>query len=369
MSERDEKPLHERVGILGGIRQPVRSWFFDGLDRALRTEDGRTIVRRAVLSPVRPEDPALAGLQARPTGYTDLGRAPEAARTARRGDLVFVTARFRSGSTLLWNLFRNLDGCTSYYEPLNERRWFDGERRGSRTDPTHQGVTDYWREYEGLEELGRLWRPEWHERDLLLPAEAWRPDLKRYLEVLAERAPARPVFQFNRMDFRLPWLRREFPNAMIVHLHRHPRDQWISSLVDPSRFRRDDGPDAFAGHDHFYLRLWAADLKHTFPFLDPAETPEPYRLFYFVWKLSWLFGRRWADATLSFESLVEKPRETIEGLLRELSLEGDPEALAALVTRPRTGKWREWADEDWFRGHESACEEVLDRFFGEPGGA
>jgi hypothetical protein len=35
---------------------------------------------------------------------------------------VFVTGRFRSGSTLMWSLFRNVPGCTAFYEPLNERR-------------------------------------------------------------------------------------------------------------------------------------------------------------------------------------------------------------------------------------------------------
>ena len=38
---------------------------------------------------------------------------------------IIITGRFRSGSTLLWNIFRDLPECTAYYEPFNERRWFD----------------------------------------------------------------------------------------------------------------------------------------------------------------------------------------------------------------------------------------------------
>ena len=35
---------------------------------------------------------------------------------------IFLTSRFRSGSTALWSAFRLLDDVTAYYEPFNERR-------------------------------------------------------------------------------------------------------------------------------------------------------------------------------------------------------------------------------------------------------
>src|SRR5262245_55357484 len=46
------------------------------------------------------------------------GMAP--AGNGHRG--LFITARFRSGSTLLWHLYANLPGVTAYYEPLHEAR-------------------------------------------------------------------------------------------------------------------------------------------------------------------------------------------------------------------------------------------------------
>ena len=81
----------------------------------------------------------------------------------------------------------------------------------------------------------------------------WDPDLKRYVEILIERAPGRPVLQFNRIDFRLPWFRRHFPDAKIVHLYRHPRDQWCSALMDVKCFPRHGRVEDFAAHDKFYL--------------------------------------------------------------------------------------------------------------------
>src|SRR6185295_9584612 len=113
--------------------------------------------------------------------------------------------------------------------------------------------------------------------------------MKRYVEILIERARGRPVLQFNRVDFRLPWLRKTFPGAKILHLYRHPRDQWCSTLMDPSAFPKERTIADFAAHDHFYLRNWARDLKYHFPFLDEQHLDHPYEMFYYVWKLSYLF--------------------------------------------------------------------------------
>lgn len=352
--------------MLGRLRESARSRVLDLLHRALATEDGRDAARHAILdAPVRSDEPGLAEHQRVPTEYPDLARAPGEPRPALRSDVVFITARFRSGSTLLWNLFRSRPGFTAYYEPFNERRWFDPASRGGHTDPSHRDVDDYWREYDGLEELDRWWDPSWHDRHLFLPEGAWQPDMKRYLEVLIERAPARPVLQFNRMDLRLPWLRREFPNAAILHLVRHPRDQWCSALLDPTRFRSTDPAGAFAAHDHFYLRVWARDLKRAFPFLDERRAGHPYRTFYYLWKLSYLFGRRYADLSISFENLVGQPGETLSRLGEALELPAPGLAEAAgLVTPGKIGRWREWADDAWFKGHEAECEKVLAEFLG-----
>ena len=73
--------------------------------------------------------------------------------TRQRDDIIFITSRFRSGSTLLWNLFREVGGCTSYYEPFNERQWFNKALRGDDVDSSHRGVDDYWAEYNDLERL------------------------------------------------------------------------------------------------------------------------------------------------------------------------------------------------------------------------
>jgi hypothetical protein len=228
--------------------------------------------------------------------YPELGRA-DAPPPDRYSGTVFITARFRSGSTLLWNIFRHVEGCTAFYEPLNERRWFDSTTRGTRLDPTHRGVSDYWREYQELPDLGRFYREEWTRRNLYMEARFWDPGLRAYVGRLIESAGGRAVLQFNRIDFRLAWFRRQFPGVSLVHLYRHPREQWYSSLVEPARVPRDLSLAEFEAFDHYYLVAWARDLRHRFPFL--TDDDHPYRVFYYIWKLSYLFGRAYSDHSLA----------------------------------------------------------------------
>jgi hypothetical protein len=296
--------------------------------------------------------------------YADVGRARAGDVSAERHPVI-ITARFRSGSTLLWNLFRHINQCTAFYEPFNERRWFDATRRGTWADATHRGVDDYWREYEGLTELAQFYNEDWTRDSLYMDESSWNPDMAAYVRLLVERAPQRPVLQFNRIDFRLPWFRRMFPSAHFVHLYRHPRDQWCSSLVDSSCSRSCTIAD-FRDRDGFYLLTWAADLKYRFPFLEQPQTAHPYRLFYFIWKLSYLFGVTYADHSFSFESLVENPEIELRRLFTAIAMDGVNVAPLITLVEPTPARWPHYASDEWFRSHESACEGVLADFFGTP---
>src|SRR5262245_22471106 len=257
------------IMMLSSFRKYPRNYLFQFIRRISETDDAKAMANQTLRGLLHWR-PALnaQGRKLPAAPYTELGHSLLQTQTSLRSDAIIITARFRSGSTLLWNLFRHLDDVTAYYEPFNERRWFDPQSRGNKIDLTHKKVDDYWREYNGLEQLQALYREEWIQRNLYMDATFWDPGMKRYVEMLIEAAAGRPVLQFNRIDFRLPWFRRHFPHAKIVHLYRHPRDQWCSSLMDPTCFPASGKMSQFHSHDKFYLLSWAKDLQYHFPFLN-----------------------------------------------------------------------------------------------------
>ena len=138
------------------IRNTLRSEFFEIWKKAFASDDGKSAAARSLGDLLNWRPPELNAVTLSETPYSEIGRAPTSRPTCERDDIILVSARFRSGSTLLWNLFRNLPGFVSYYEPFNERRWFDAAARGERVDATHRKVADYWAEYDGMAELGKV---------------------------------------------------------------------------------------------------------------------------------------------------------------------------------------------------------------------
>ena len=276
---------------------------------------------------------------------------------------IFITGRFRSGSTFLWQLFRHIDGITAYYEPLNENRWFL-ERR-YKTDPTHLGVSNYAEEYRGLGHLSDMYHLEWSLTNLYMDEKHYEPDLVRYLTELIQKAPGRPVLQFNRVDFRLPWLKANFPDASIVFLYRHPREQWMSLQKDgpaiPTDYKLTEPYQA----ELFYLIHWAKDLRTRFPFLEP-EGQHPYSLHYYIWRLSFLFAATYADHFVCYEELINDLLKTFSRLSDYLNIDIPSETVTALMhlNKGKTNKrWKVYAPEKWYQTKENECEKILKTFF------
>lgn len=288
-------------------------------------------------------------------------RKPHRGSVERQSCPVFITGRFRSGTTLLWNLFRNTDGFTSYYEPFNERRWFDKSLRGSGVDQSHIGVDEYWSEYDNHQALDRFYDEDWTRRELFMDERSWNPDMEKFIEYLIDRSPERPVLQFNRVDFRLQWLRHYFPRAKILHVYRNPREQWLSFLTDQELMNAKDVELSYV--DNFYLDIWCDDLKHHFPFLSIENSPHPYQRFYYLWKLSYLFGRKFADLSFEFEKLASDPLPVLKKIYEELGAgQVDYDRLLTLIKKPRFDKFMDYAEDDWFSRFEDESEIILDKF-------
>jgi hypothetical protein len=299
----------------------------------------------------------------KPTPYNEIKKYSK--DPTKGSGVVFITSRFRSGSTLLWNVFRQLETCTAYYEPFNERKWFDSNFRGEHVDDTHIGVNDYWKEYEGMSHLSNFYAENWISDELLMDNKSWNPNMLAYLDYIIDHTYGTPVLQFNRIDFRLPWLRHHYPLSNIIHLYRNPRDQWLSFLKDKIKMNKNDVEKTYI--DNFYLNLWCDDLSKFFPFLSKSETPHPYRRFYFLWKLSYLYGIKYADMSICFEDLMINPQVNLNKLFKSVKLDKDvswPKVLN-VIRKPQIGKWKSYAEDNWFSSHEIICESVLSNYLEE----
>lgn len=352
------------------MKQILKLIIFNVLKRFLLSNKGVTLLDDVLLNKLKTHPTPIDFLDNVNSPYSELYYSEFTSKIAFRSP-IFLTGRFRSGSTFLWNIFRQLDGVTSYYEPLNERRWFDPAVRGERVDATHVNVKgDYWREYDGLSsKLCNFYKDNWIDRDLYMDENSSDWDLQRYITEIIDATSDRPVLQFNRVDFRLPWLRRVFPQAKFIHIHRHPRDQWLSTLLDIRSFGPNGGTlNDFVEKDKFYLSNWVRDLQHWFPFLRDWNR-HPYYHFYFLWKLSYLFGLKYCHTSIMFEELVTEPKEVLEPLFSELEIENPAwEKILPLIQKPKFGKWQNYASDDWFGEIESICEYELVMFLGNSSG-
>lgn len=278
---------------------------------------------------------------------------------------IFITARFRSGSTFLWQLFRNIDGITCNYEPLNEAEWMAKDSDATQVDATHLGVDDYRLEYAGLEDLAEHFDPAWAFQQLYMDETHHNPKLEYYISQLINRTPGRTVLQFNRVDFRLPWLRAHFPQARILHLYRHPREQWMSIIGKGAAVRPDDRikPGQIDSLDGFYTLEWARDLRHVFPFLEPAGR-HLYELHYLLWRLSYSLGRAYGDVSISYEDLIGNFEQVAGEMFHAVGIQhADIDQLAKLNHGTQKTRWPDYASDSWFNDMEAQCDHALEAFF------
>ncbi len=249
---------------------------------------------------------------------------------------------------------------TAYYEPLNPRKWFDASARGTRVDASHREVQDYWQEYDRLAGCEVPWDDRWPSRDLYLSPCVPARQLKRYLELLIESADGRAVLQFNRADFRLHWLRRAFPQASLVHLHRNPRDQWLSTFIKHAPVPLDAIVKDFQPFDEFYLLPWAADLRRWFPLFSEIDDLHPYELSYLISRMSLVYGQNFSDISIAYEDLVAQSRETLRSLGDAVGIPNFNQiALVDSIDARSVGRWRDYADDDWFAVREERMESIL----------
>lgn len=229
--------------------------------------------------------------------------------------IIFISGRFRSGTSLLWHLFEQLDGYCAWYEPLHTELLTNIDVVRPKSD--HKGVQDYWESYRKKPDFKQYYQPIFgHDRLYLSADQSW-PELKKYLDhLISLSAPSVPVLQFNRMDLRLGWLKHYYPEAMMVHIYRQPIPLWFSCRkhLSMSGQRDESHPDAYD------LMQWSASLSELFPMLCPKSGRHSYYRHYFIYVLSRLMAQSYADYSFSLEQDVFESSHMLDKLSELCSL-------------------------------------------------
>lgn len=146
------------------------------------------------------------------------------------------SAGWRTGSTYLWNKFRELPNITAFYEPFNESLSSLKENDLDKVMllPGHpQNIKkSYFEEYRKFIKRGggvELFRTEFSHNNFFENDNSLNKNIENYLNNLMSGTDDddRIIFAFNRSVGRLPWFKRVFPSVHIFQ-YRNPKDQWIS---------------------------------------------------------------------------------------------------------------------------------------------
>jgi len=288
--------------------------------------------------------------------FDPLGQLAAQLRLRKRP--VFIVGRFRSGTTALWNLLRQSPGTFAIYEPLHDVLPAHLNEEGP-ADPSHRGVEDYFRELrEQRVAVLRHFRAEFGATRLFLAGGEAHPELLTYLKVLLGLAGARvPVLKCVRMDFRLAWLRRNFPHAAIIYLHRNPREQWLSMAAREDPKLRDT-----RWLSVYQSNAFAANLLLSLPEVMESPSQHPYERAYYLWRISQALGEKYANLNVNFDAdlLTGDPNLFIR--LAELTgVTIPPEVLAASLCREIPPRAQAPTEKAAMAKMEQRCEAVLER--------
>ena len=291
-------------------------------------------------------------------------------------DCIFITTRYRTGSSYFYSLFSCLKDTIVFYEPLHpdlittlDQNEECHRRNKEKLSHTFQGK--YFEEYDQLDKkcLELLHRKDFIDQNLILSKTDTYEEEKEYiLFLLNSKIDKFKVLQFNRIDFQLEWFKNNFPNALIVNLKRNPRDIYISHFktylreqnlqldkLENIKIESTNISCLFYVDD--YIRLIGDYLHPNFCFPELND----YEKIYLLNSLSNLYADKFADVIIEYEKLVEEPKKIIEMIASQVkNLEPTFVEDIVIPKKDRIDTWKEYHDESWYSQCESRCEDIIE---------
>jgi glycosyltransferase involved in cell wall biosynthesis len=246
---------------------------------------------------------------------------------------IFLHSLFRTGSTYIWNKFRQNDHYYCYYEPFHQAM---AELTADNIETlltkdfaavNHPPLDNYYLyEYKLLldhrQEALPFYKKSFGFDEFCFKGEE-NPDLRKYIDyLLAGTAERIPLLQFNRSALRVRWFKKYYPGALNIYLLRNPWDQW-SSYFEVTRKAKEKiffvmdlltasvnaGTGDFQPLAEFfplveYHRDVFSDELKFYRLIEPYYSlEEKYAIFYYTWLKSLLENVLNADVVLNLNRL------------------------------------------------------------------
>lgn len=261
---------------------------------------------------------------------------------------IFIHSLFRTGSTYIWNKFRQKDNYYCYYEPLHPalakvtEKNIEDLMTKDYSSVNHPSLAKYYL-YEYLPLLDKTGPGVLHFKKSFSFDEFCHnennPALKKYIDHLIDGVEEKiPLLQFNRTALRTKWFKQNYPNSINIYMVRKPRDQWqsyfeiqqktqyavffIMDLLITGANKQIEQLKPLANvmplMEHHDLNF-EKEEKFYQALLDFYPKEERYFIFYYLWLKALIENIRHADFVLNINLLSQDPsyREVFIDFLRK----------------------------------------------------
>ncbi len=154
--------------------------------------------------------------------------------------IIFIHSLFRSGSTYLFEKFREMGGFYCYYEPFHHQLeflkkdkidiWPVGRKQARKSNHpvlSRPHFFEYYNTFNKEERVAYFKRKFAYVEFMKVKSHV---ELKKYIDNLISCCSngGIPLFQFNRSSLRIKWFKEQYPTSLNLYLLRSPRDQFES---------------------------------------------------------------------------------------------------------------------------------------------
>lgn len=235
---------------------------------------------------------------------------------------IFIIAQGRSGSTLLWNIFRHLPKFTTFYEPLHPTLLSNiKDGFGPHGRSRHWKVTEYWEEYRQVPELEKYYKSL---------EESSLEEKFDYFDKLSESTDKISVYKILRLWGHIKELRIRYPDANIIHLWRDVDTQFNSFIhggfeIEPGRIALD------------YFGEWRLGYELQYPNTHVPEQlngDEVLKYYKGIWELAREEGLQYSNLSLHYESILIRPDRELKPMLEMFDCEEHLDDAVNLVVKP-----------------------------------